>query len=77
MSSADAMDKYSGGVAEYRTSEGKSVSVPFKGSVHDTCNDSLGGLRSACTYVGAKSLKELPKCTTFIRVNSTHNKIFE
>jgi GMP reductase len=77
MSSADAMDKYSGGVAEYRTSEGKSVSVPFKGSVHDTCNDILGGLRSACTYVGAKSLKELPKCTTFIRVNSTHNKIFE
>jgi GMP reductase len=77
MSSENAMEKYSGGVAEYRAAEGKTVSVPFKGSVHETALDILGGLRSACTYVGAKTLKELPKCTTFIRVNNTHNKIFE
>lgn len=77
MSSEIAMNKYSGGVAEYRAAEGKTVSVPFKGPVDNTAHDILGGLRSACTYVGAKSLKELPKCTTFVRVNNTHNKNFK
>lgn len=76
MSSESAMNKYSGGIAEYRAAEGKTVSVPFKGPIEDTVHDILGGLRSACTYVGAKSLKELPKCTTFVRVNNTHNKSF-
>ena len=76
MSSESAMNKYSGGVAEYKAAEGKTVQVPFKGPVEDTVHDILGGLRSACTYVGASTLKELPKCTTFVRVNNTHNKTF-
>lgn len=76
MSSENAMEKYSGGVAEYRAAEGKAVEVPFKGPVSGTVQDILGGLRSACTYVGAKTLKELPKCTTFVKVNNTHNKFF-
>jgi GMP reductase len=76
MSSETAMDKYSGGVADYKSSEGKTVKIPFRGSLIDTVHNILGGLRSACTYVGASKLKELSKCTTFIRVNNTHNKIF-
>ncbi len=77
MSSDTAMDKYAGGVAEYRASEGKTVEVPYRGPVNDSLQDILGGLRSACTYVGASRLKELTKRTTFIRVQEQHNLVFE
>jgi len=76
MSSATAMDKHAGGVAEYRSSEGKTVEVLYKGKVETTLQDILGGLRSACTYVGAQRLKELTKRTTFIRVAEQENKVY-
>ena len=76
MSSATAMNKHVGGVAEYRASEGKTVTLPFKGNVMDTVLDILGGLRSSCTYVGASRLKELTKRTTFIRVSEQENRVF-
>jgi len=76
MSSDVAMEKYSGGVAGYRASEGKSTHVPFRGAVKDTISQILGGIRSSCTYVGAKSLKEISKRTTFIRVTAQLNEIF-
>lgn len=57
MSSATAMKKHVGKVAEYRASEGKRVLVPHKGQLAATVQDMLGGLRSACTYVGAGTLK--------------------
>ncbi|PXY47289.1 GMP reductase [Flavobacterium hydrophilum] len=76
MSSATAMDKHAGGVAEYRASEGKTVQIPFKGNVIKTVFDILGGLRSTCTYVGASRLKELTKRTTFIRVSEQENQVF-
>lgn len=77
MSSKTAMEKYSGGVADYRASEGKTVCVPYRGPVEDTLKEILGGLRSACTYVGASQLKELTKRTTFVRVSEQHNPIFD
>lgn len=77
MSSETAMNKYAGGVAEYRASEGKTVSVKYRGAVNNTIQDLLGGVRSTCTYVGASSLKELTKRTTFIRVEEQHNQWFE
>ncbi|WP_298238041.1 GMP reductase [uncultured Algibacter sp.] len=76
MSSATAMEKHVGGVAEYRASEGKTVEVPYKGEVESTIQDILGGLRSTCTYVGAARLKELTKRTTFIRVAEQENTIY-
>jgi GMP reductase len=76
MSSAEAMKKYYGGTAEYRSSEGKAVHVPYKGPVENTVLDLLGGLRSACTYVGATRLKELTKRTTFIRVTNQLNEVY-
>ena len=76
MSSATAMEKHVGGVAEYRASEGKTVQVPFRGAVEVTLKDILGGLRSACTYVGASRLKELTKRTTFIRVSEQENTVY-
>lgn len=76
MSSSEAMNKYHGQVAEYRSSEGKSVDVPYRGPVKNTIMDILGGVRSTCTYVGAENLKELSKRTTFIRVNIQLNEVF-
>ena len=76
MSSDTAMEKHHGGVANYRSSEGRTVQIKYKGAVKDTVLDLLGGLRSACTYVGAPTLKQLSKCTTFIRVNRQINDVF-
>jgi GMP reductase len=76
MSSSDAMDKYSGGVAKHRAAEGKSVDIPHRGDVEHTIVTILGGVRSTCTYVGAKNLKELPKRTTFYRVTMQTNDVF-
>ena len=76
MSSSTAMNKHSGGVANYRTSEGKKVLIPYKGNVDNTVYDILGGLRSTCTYVGADKLKHLSKRTTFIRVTQQLNEVY-
>jgi GMP reductase len=71
MSSHKAQYKY-GGIKNYRASEGRVVTVPYKGDASIIIQDILGGIRSACAYVGASSLKDLPKCAEFIRVNRVH-----
>ena len=76
MSSREAMTKYAGGVAGYRASEGKEVLLDCRGPVENTLQDILGGVRSACTYVGARTLKELSKRTTFVRVTQQLNEVF-
>ena len=76
MSSDTAMRKYSGGVAEYRSPEGKTVEVTYRGSVSETIGSIFGGLRSACTYIGASAIRYMPKCTTFVRVTQQSNEIF-
>ncbi|MCP4956326.1 GMP reductase [Photobacterium aquimaris] len=76
MSSQSAMDKHSGGVATYRAAEGKTVLLPYRGSVEHTIQDIMGGVRSTCTYVGAAQLKELTKRTTFIRVQEQENNVY-
>jgi GMP reductase len=76
MSSETAMGMHSGGVAEYRAAEGKSVEVPYRGPIAETVREILGGVRSACTYVGAMALRELTKRTTFIRVQEQENRTF-
>jgi GMP reductase len=77
MSSKNAMDKHHNGVAKYRTAEGKCVTIPYKGQAVDIIQDIYGGLRSACTYIGANKIKDFGKKTTFIQVNNTHNRIYE
>ncbi|CAL4042489.1 GMP reductase [Buchnera aphidicola (Takecallis arundicolens)] len=76
MSSTNAMQLHIGEVAGYKTDEGKSVKLLLKGPVQNTVFDILGGLRSSCTYVGAREIKELNKRTTFIRVLEQENTIF-
>lgn len=77
MSSKTANDKHFNGLKDYRSSEGRTVLTKYKGDVNITIQDILGGIRSTCTYVGAPTLKQLSKCTTFIRCNDTHNRVFE
>jgi GMP reductase len=76
MSSDTAMNKYAGGVASYRASEGKTVNIPYKGPVDAVAREIMGGVRSTCTYVGAAKLKELSKRTTFVRVTQQINEVF-
>jgi len=76
MSSDTAMKKHNGGVASYRSSEGKTVRVKYRGLVKNTLESILGGVRSACTYIGARRLKDMPKCATFIRTTQQSNEVF-
>lgn len=77
MSSAKAMKAHYGEVARHRAPEGKEVRVPYRGSLETTVQEILGGVRSACSYVGARRIKDLPKCTTFIRVTQTTNEVYQ
>lgn len=77
MSSNTAQKKYYGEQKTYRASEGRTVKVPYRGPVENTIQEILGGLRSSCTYVGAPSLKQLSKCTTFVRVSRQINNPYD
>jgi len=77
MSSKSANEKHFGGLKEYRSSEGRTVLVPYRGAVASSIQDILGGVRSTCTYAGAVKLKHLSKCTTFVRCTQTHNGVYE
>ena len=76
MSSAYAQEQHYGGLKKYRASEGKVVELPFRGPIEPTLLAILGGMRSCMTYIGAKRLKDMPKCATFYRVNRQLNTIF-
>jgi len=76
MSSDAANTKHFGGLKDYRASEGREVIVPYRGNVTNTIQNILGGLRSTCTYAGALKLKQLSKCTTFVRVNNQFNAVY-
>ena len=76
MSSKLAQEKHFGGMQKYRASEGKVVEIPYKGSVVDVIEEIQGGIRSTMSYIGARRLKDIPKCTTFYRVNRQLNEVF-
>ena len=77
MSSKTANEKHFDGLKDYRSSEGRTALVPYRGDVNITIQDILGGVRSACTYVGANKLKRLSKCATFIQVSNQLNTVYE
>ncbi len=76
MSSTTAMNTHYGKVASYRSSEGRTLKIPYKGPLDHTVLDYLGGIRSTCTYINAKTIKQIPKCCTFMRVNRQLNTIY-
>lgn len=77
MSSEEAQKKHGNGLKNYRASEGRCVAVDYKGRAESIVQDICGGLRSTCTYVGAKRIKDIHKCAEFCQVTNTHNRIFE
>ena len=76
MSSTHAMVTHYGKKDNYRSSEGRYIEIPYKGDLKDTVEDYLGGLRSTCTYIGAKCIKHMPKCTTFVLVSNQLNTTY-
>jgi GMP reductase len=76
MSSQHAMEKHYGKMNNYRASEGRKLKIPYKGDLNHTISDYLGGLRSTCTYIGAESIKDISKCTTFVLVTQQVNQHF-
>jgi GMP reductase len=76
MSSDTANNKHFGGLKNYRSSEGRTVLIPYRGEIKNTIQDILGGIRSTCTYAGASNLKQLSKCTTFIRCTQQFNSVY-
>jgi GMP reductase len=76
MSSETAMNTHYGKMANYRSSEGRTLKIKYKGSLEKTIQDYLGGLRSTCTYINASSLKNIPKCCSFLKVNRQLNTVF-
>jgi len=76
VSSNAAMAKHGSRKDGYRGAEGKVVRIPYRGPVEHTLTEILGGVRSACTYIGAKRIKDMPKCTTFVRCYQNVNPVF-
>ena len=77
MSSKTANNKHFGGLKDYRSSEGRTTMIPYKGSIDGVIRNILGGIRSTCTYTGSRTLTELPFRAKAIRVNNTHNRAYE
>ena len=61
----------------YRGNEGRFIQLPYRGPVENTIEDILGGVRSACTYIGARRLKDMPKCASFVTVHNNINRVYE
>ena len=76
MSSDKAQNTHFGKMNSYRASEGRVLKIPYKGDLNTTVLDYLGGLRSTCTYINAPTIKQMAKCTTFMRVSQQVNNYF-
>ena len=77
MSSKTANETHNGGLKNYRSAEGREVLIKYRGDVEPTLQDILGGLRSTCSYIGAKNIKNMSKCCTFIRTTRQYNTVYE
>ena len=77
MSSQSAFDAHGARKDGYRGTEGKTVVLADRGPVRDTVEQILGGVRSTCTYIGARRIKDMPKCAHFVRVNNVINRVYD
>ena len=68
MSSKVAMEKYFSKMDNYRSSEGAVIKIPYKGSLENTIQDFLGGIRITCTYIGANNIEEIQEKSYFVAV---------
>jgi len=70
--SEDFQTEFYGGLKEKTVAEGTDFWAPVSGSAQELIDDLLGGLRSAMTYGGARSIKELHRKAEFVEVTSTY-----
>lgn len=77
MSSESAFKTHGARKDGYRGTEGKTVVLNDRGPVIDTVEQILGGVRSTCTYIGARRVKDMPKCAHFVRVNNVINRVYD
>lgn len=77
MSSKTAQEKFNGGMNDYRSSEGRSFLLDYRGHVSNTIQDILGGLRSCGTYIGAERIDEFETTIRFIKVNQQLNNPYD
>ena len=68
MASSEAQDAIHGGMAEWKTTEGVSLEVPYREDEEAIVADIVGGLRSGLTYGGAATIRELQRKLDFIRI---------
>jgi len=76
MSSAFAQKQHYDGLPNYRASEGTVFEIPYKGDVAVAIQNLEGGLRSAMTYTGAKTLAKFPRTVKFYKVKTQLNRMF-
>lgn len=68
MASREAQEDFMGQMSEWKTAEGVSVDVQYRGSVKDILLDILGGIRSGLTYCGASTIKDLQRKAQFMEI---------
>ena len=76
MSSNRARDIHGARKDGYKDEEGKVTKLESRCPVKNTVKKILGGIRGACAYIGAKRIKDMPKCATFVMVNNQYNQIY-
>ncbi len=76
MSSEHANNKHFGGLKDYKSPEGRSLKIPFKGSLEKTMSYIEGGLRSSCSYLGTRTIEGL-KNANYILVHNQYNTSLE
>lgn len=69
--SEDYMKDNGSELGEFRSAEGVTKMVPYKGTAEIIINDLVGGLRSAMSYAGAKNIKEFQKKAQFTLVSNS------
>ncbi len=67
-------DRYGQDTTQRFVPEGVEGRVPYKGVLHDTIHQLLGGIRSSMGYIGAKTLAELHERAEFIRITGASLK---
>jgi IMP dehydrogenase len=71
MASSEVQKDFHGGIAEWKTSEGISIQVPFREDEDMIINDIIGGLRSGLTYGGAATIAELQRKLDYIEITTS------
>jgi IMP dehydrogenase len=71
MASREVADEHHGGIAEWKTAEGVSVTVPYRDDEEAIIADLVGGLRSGLTYAGSRTVRELQRKLNYVVITAS------